>query len=112
MDEMNNMNETTVMENENSVGVVPEENVQMIENEETSGIDPKLVLGVAVIAGAAIMGGIKHLKSKKNKPADDKPKTKKKIHLRAPWTITEEAVPEKTEDADKEVVEEPSDEEE
>ena len=34
------------------------------------------------------------------------------IHLRAPWTITEEAVPEKTEDADKEVVEEPSDEEE
>ena len=44
MDEMNNMNETTVMENENSVEVVPEENVQMIENEETSGIDPKLVL--------------------------------------------------------------------
>lgn len=31
MDEMNNMNETTVMENENSVEVVPEENVQMIE---------------------------------------------------------------------------------
>ena len=110
MDEMNNMNETTVMENENSVEVVPEENVQMIENEETSGIDPKLVLGAAVIAGAAIVGGIKHLKSKKNKPADDK--KKKKIHLRAPWTITEEAVPEKTEDADKEVVEEPSDEEE
>lgn len=65
MDEMNNMNETTVMENENSVEVVPEENVQMIENEETSGIDPKLVLGAAVIAGAAIVGGIKHLKSKK-----------------------------------------------
>ena len=105
MDEMNNMNETTVMENENSVEVVPEENVQMIENEETSGINPKLVLGAAVIAGAAIVGGIKHLKSKKNKPANDKPKTKK-IHLRAPWTITEETVPEKTEDADKEVVEE------
>ena len=66
MDEMNNMNETTVMENENSVEVVPEENIQMIENEETSGIDPKLVLGAAVIAGAAIVGGIKHLKSKKN----------------------------------------------
>lgn len=111
MDEMNNMNETTVMENENSVEVVPEENVQMIENEETSGINPKLVLGAAVIAGAAIVGGIKHLKSKKNKPTNDKPKTKK-IHLRAPWTITEEPVPEKMEDADKEVVEEPSDEEE
>ena len=111
MDEMNNMNETTVMENENSVEVVPEENVQMIENEETSGINTKLVLGAAVIAGSSIVGGIKHLKSKKNKPANDKPKTKK-IHLRAPWTITEEPVPEKTEDADKEVVEEPSDEEE
>lgn len=60
MDEMNNMNETTVMENENSVEVVPEENIQMIKNEETSGIDPKLVLGAAVIAGAAIVGGIKH----------------------------------------------------
>ena len=87
MDEMNNMNETTVMENENSVEVVPEENVQMIENEETSGIDPKLVLGAAVIAGAAIVGGIKHLKSKKNKPADDKPKTKKKIVWQKPWKI-------------------------
>ena len=41
MDEMNNMNETTVMENENSVEVVPEENIQMIENEETSGIDAR-----------------------------------------------------------------------
>lgn len=85
MDEMNNMNETTVMENENSVEVVPEENIQMIENEETSGIDPKLVLGAAVIAGAAIVGGIKHLKSKKNKPADDKPKTKKKMYDDARW---------------------------
>ena len=35
MDEMTNMNETT-MENETSVEVVPEENVQMIDNEETS----------------------------------------------------------------------------
>ena len=35
MDEMMNMNETT-MENETSVEVVPEENVQMIDNEETS----------------------------------------------------------------------------
>ena len=32
MDEMTNMNETT-MENETSVEVVPEENVQMIDNE-------------------------------------------------------------------------------
>ena len=87
MDEMNNMNETTVMENENSVEVVQEENVQMIENEETSGINPKLVLGAAVIAGAAIVGGIKHLKSKKNKPANDKPKTKKKIVWQKPWKI-------------------------
>ena len=43
MDEMMNMNEIT-MENETSVEVVPEENVQMIDNEETSsngsGIGP------------------------------------------------------------------------
>ena len=94
MDEMN-MNETTVMENENSVEVVPEENVQMIENEETSGVDLKLVIGVAAIAGAAVVGGIKHLKNKKNKQAEDKPKTKKKIHLRAPWTVEEVVEPDK-----------------
>ena len=35
MDEMNNMNETTVMENENSVEVVPEENIQMIQLRKT-----------------------------------------------------------------------------
>ena len=61
----------------------------MIENEETSGVDLKLVIGVAAIAGAAVVGGIKHLKNKKNKQAEDKPKTKKKIHLRAPWTVEE-----------------------
>ena len=108
MDEMNNMNETTVMENENSVEVVPEENVQMIENEETSGVDLKLVIGVAAIAGAAVVGGIKHLKNKKNKQADDQPKTKKKIHLRAPWTVEEvvepnvENVPENVEETSEE----------
>ena len=110
MDEMNNMNETTMMENETPVEVVPEESVQVIDNEETSGIDAKLVLGAAVIAGAAIVGGIKHLKSKKNKPADDAPKTKKKIHWRTPWMVTEEAIPEK-EGVDEETVEETSEEE-
>ena len=89
MDEMNNMNETT-MENETSVEVVPEENVQVIENEESTGINPMAVLGVALVAGAAVVGGIKHLKNKKNQSKDDKPKTKKKIHLRTPWTVTEE----------------------
>lgn len=92
MDEMN-MNETTVMENENSVEVVPEENVQMIENEETSGMNLKLAIGVAAIAGAAVIGGIKHLKNKKSKTEEDKPKAKKKIHLRAPWTVEEVVEP-------------------
>ena len=112
MDEMNTMNETTVMENETSVETVPEENVQMIENEETSGFDPKLVIGLALVGGAAVIGGIKHLKSKKkDKNSEDKPKTKKKIHLRAPWTVTEEVVePDKT--SDEENMEETSDEEE
>lgn len=105
MDEMNNMNETTMMENETSVEVVPEECVQVIDNEEPSGIDPKLVLGAAVIAGAAIVGGIKHLKSKKNKPADGKPKTKKKIHLRTPWTVTEEVEQEMVDNMDEDVEE-------
>lgn len=110
MDEMNNMNET-VVENETSVEAVPEENVQMIENEETSGFDPKLVIGLALVGGAAIVGGIKHLKNKKkDKDSEEKPKTKKKIHLRTPWTVTEEVVnPDKG--SDEENVEEPSDEE-
>lgn len=109
MDEKN-MNETTVMENETSTEVVPEENIQMMENEESSGIDPKLVIGVAAIAGAAVISGIKHLKNKKNKQAGDKPKTKKKISWRTPWTVTEEVIPEK-ETVD-ENMEETSDEEE
>lgn len=106
MDEMNKMNETSEMENVASVEAVPEESVQMIDNEETSGgVDPKLVIGAALVAGAAIVGGIKHLKSKKNKQADDKPKTKKKIHLRTPWTVTEEVIPEKDKVQDKDVEE-------
>lgn len=105
MDEMNNMNETTMMENETPVEIVPEESVQVINNEETSGIDAKLVLGAAVIAGAAIVGGIKHLKGKKNKQAADAPKTKKKIHWRTPWTVTEEVVPKEKDDMDKDVEE-------
>lgn len=59
MDEMNNMNET-VVENETSVEAVPEENVQMIEDEETSCFNPKIVIGLALVGGAAIVGGIKH----------------------------------------------------
>lgn len=109
MDEMNNMNETTVMENETSVEVVPEENVQVIDNEETSGANPMAVLGVALVAGGAVVGVIKHLKNKKNQPKEDKPKTKKKIHLRAPWTIEEVVSEEKVDDA--KVVEKTSDKE-
>ena len=106
MDENKTMNET--VENETSVEVVPEENVQMIENEETSGVNPMAVLGVALVAGAAVVGGIKHLTNKKKQPKEDKPKTKKKIHLRAPWTV-EEVVVDNADDG--EIVEETSDEE-
>lgn len=106
MDEMN-MNETTVMENENSVEVVPAENVQVVENEET-GFDPKFVIGAALVAGAVVVGGIKHLKSKKNN-TEGKPKTKKKITWRKPWEVTEEVVETEVDDAN--VVEETSNEE-
>ena len=109
MDEMTNMNETTVMENDTSVEVVPEENVQVIENEETSGVNPMAVLGVVLGVGTVMVGGIKYLKNKKNQPKEDKPKTKKKIHLRAPWTVEEVVTEEKVEDG--EIVEGTSDEE-
>lgn len=110
MDEMN-MNETTVMENENSVEVVPEENVQMIENEETSssGSGIGLALGGVAVGAAVVYGLYKKHKAKANK-TEQKPKTKKKIHLRAPWAI-EETV-EEAEEVDAEIVEEPSVEEE
>ena len=48
MDEMMNMNETT-MENETSVEVVPEENVQMIDNEETSSNGSGIGLAVGAV---------------------------------------------------------------
>lgn len=92
MDEMNNMNETTVeMENETPVEVVPNENVVVNEPEMDSeaGSNGKLVGGV--IAGAAVVYGLyKHHKAKKGKANDQKPKTKKKIHLRNPFVVTEE----------------------
>ena len=102
MDEMNNMNETTVMENETSVEVVPEENVQVIDNEETSsnGSGFGLAVGAVGLVAAVGYGLYRKRKAKKQDKDEQKPKTKKKIHLRAPWTVEEvvtdgENVPEK-----------------
>lgn len=110
MDEMNNMNETTVMENETSVEVVPEENVQVIENEETSskGSGLKLALGGVALGAAVLYGMHKKHKAKKQAQDEQKPKTKK-IHLRTPWTV-EEVVTDK-EDVPEEDIEETSEEE-
>lgn len=96
MDENMNMNETT-MENETSVEVVPEENVEMINTEQSSnsGSNFGLIVG-AVGVGAAVLYGL-HKKHKAKKEAEDeqKPKkAKKKIHLRAPWTVEEVPFPE------------------
>ena len=68
---------------------------EMNMNETTVMVNLKLAIGVAAIAGAAVIGGIKHLKNKKSKTEEDKPKTKKKIHLRAPWTVEEVVTPDK-----------------
>lgn len=109
MDEMNNMNETT-MENETSVEVVPEEKVQVVEsNSDSEDISTgKLLIGGVVLGAAALYGVYKHHKNKKGKTEEKKPKTKKKLHLRAPWVITEEVQDEKVEMED---VDETSDEE-
>lgn len=96
MDEMKNMNETT-MENETSVEVVPEENVEMINTEQSSnsGSNFGLIVG-AVGVGAAVLYGLhKKHKAKKEAEGEQKPKkAKKKIHLRTPWTVEEEPIPE------------------
>lgn len=102
MDEMKNMNETT-MENETSVEVVPEESVEMINTERSSnsGSNFGLIVG-AVGVGAAVLYGL-HKKHKAKKEAKDeqKPKkAKKKIHLRNPLVITEEVPEEETVDED------------
>ena len=98
MDEMKNMNETT-MENETSVEVVPEESVEMINTEQSSnsGSNFGLIVG-AVGVGAAVLYGL----HKKHKAKDEqKPKkAKKKIHLRNPLVITEEVPEEETVDED------------
>lgn len=90
MDEMNNMNEmmteNAVVENETVVTeVVPEESIQMID-ENPSKMNP-VMIGVGMVVAAAVVGGIKHLKNKKINTGASK--TKKKIHLRTPWTIEE-----------------------
>lgn len=95
MDEINNMNEmmteNAVVENEAVVAeVVPEESIQMID-ENTSKVNP-VMIGVGMVVAAAVVGGIKHLKNKKINTGASK--TKKKIHLRTPWTIEETPIEE------------------
>lgn len=108
MDEMNNMNETTVeMETETPVEVVPNENVVVNEPETNSeaGGNAKLLVG-GVIAGATVVYGLyKHHKAKKSKADNQKPKTKKKIHLRNPFVVTEELEDPEQKDAEKDVEE-------
>ena len=82
MDEMMNMNETT-MENETSVEVVPEENVQMIDNEETSSNGSGIGLAVGAVGLVAAVGYGLYRKHKDK----EKPKTKKKIVWQKPWKI-------------------------
>lgn len=82
MDEMTNMNETT-MENETSVEVVPEENVQMIDNEETSSNGSGIGLAVGAVGLVAAVGYGLYRKNKD----EEKPKTKKKIVWQKPWKI-------------------------
>lgn len=76
MDEMMNMNETT-MENETSVEVVPEENVQMIDNEETSSNGSGIGLAVGAVGLVAAVGYGLYRKHK----------AKKQIVWQKPWKI-------------------------
>ena len=71
MDEMMNMNETT-MENETSVEVVPEENVQMIDNEETSSNGSGIGLAVGAVGLVAAVGYGLYRKHKKIFPRTSK----------------------------------------
>ena len=109
MDEMKNMNETT-MENETSVEVVPEESVEMINTEQSSnsGSNFGLIVG-AVGVGAAVLYGL-HKKHKAKKEAKDeqKPKkAKKHIKIRKPWEVVEdEPVEESVDDSAMEETEE------
>ena len=76
MDEMTNMNDTT-MENETSVEVVPEENVQMIDDEETSSNGSGIGLAVGAVGLVAAVGYGLYRKHK----------AKKKIVWQKPWKI-------------------------
>ena len=109
MDEMNNMNETTVEEKETSVEVVPEENVQVNES-NSEDIPMGKILGGVALGAAVVYGMYKHHKNKKTNSDEKKPKTKKKVHLRMPFVITEEVETLEEKKSD-EHVEETSDEE-
>lgn len=89
MDEMMNMNETT-MENETSAEVVPEKNVQMIDNEETSsnGSGFGLAVGAVGLVAAVGYGLYRKHKAKKQNKDEEKPRTKK-IIWQKPWKIEE-----------------------
>ena len=82
MDEMTNMNETT-MENETSVEVVPEENVQMIDNEETSsnGSGFGLAVGAVGLVAAVGYGLYRKHKAKKQSKDEEKPKNQEEDRL-------------------------------
>lgn len=92
MDEMNEMtmNEVTMDE---TVEVIPEEAVEVI-NDEKSGFNPALVVGGAAVIGGLAIAGAKKLYDKHKSAKVEKPKTKKKISFRLPIVVTEEAVPE------------------
>ncbi len=95
MDEMT-MNEVTFDEvsmDDTAVEVVPEESVEMI-NDEKSGFNPAIVVGAAAIIGGLAVAGVKKLRDKHKSAEGEKPKTKKKISFRLPIVITEQADPE------------------
>lgn len=93
MEEMTTMMEVTTEETMEEMVPVVETNNEVYPEENNSGMNPLVGMGVALgaLAIGGIVAGVKKHKARKAEPkVDVEKKPKKHIKFRTPWEVTEE----------------------